>query len=52
MWSAEGKKRLEKRKNTECQQCGDTFTPDRSDAKYCSAACKQRAYRQRKKAKS
>jgi hypothetical protein len=42
----------EKRAGTECQECGDTFTPDRSDAKYCSAACKQRAYRKRKKAET
>jgi hypothetical protein len=27
--------------------CGRTFTPRRSDAVYCSAACRQRAYRQR-----
>jgi hypothetical protein len=40
------------RANTECQECSDIFTPDRSDAKYCSAACKQRAYRKRKKAET
>ncbi len=32
----------------ECQQCGDKFTPPRSDAKFCSPACKQLAYRERK----
>jgi hypothetical protein len=42
----------EKRAGTECQECGDTSTPDRSDAKYCSAACKQRAYRKRKKSEA
>jgi hypothetical protein len=26
-------------------QCGELFMPKRSDAIYCSAACKQRAYR-------
>jgi hypothetical protein len=26
--------------------CGKTFTPKRSDAVYCSNACRQRAYRQ------
>jgi hypothetical protein len=32
---------------TSCAGCGETFTPKRSDARYCSAACKQRAYRRR-----
>jgi len=27
--------------------CGKQFKPKRSDTIYCSAACKQRAYRQR-----
>ena len=27
-----------------CATCGDEFEPKRSDAKYCSAACRQRAY--------
>jgi len=30
-----------------CQQCSDAFTPARADAAYCSAACRQKAYRQR-----
>jgi hypothetical protein len=30
-----------------CQVCGRTFTPARSDAVYCSSACRQKAYRQR-----
>jgi hypothetical protein len=30
-----------------CVTCGDTFKPRRGDAKTCSAACRQRAYRQR-----
>lgn len=29
-----------------CKVCGNTFTPKRSDALYCSNACRQRAYRQ------
>ena len=29
-----------------CKECGNTFTPKRSDALYCSNACRQRAYRQ------
>jgi hypothetical protein len=27
--------------------CGAAFTPKRNDAKFCSVACKQRAYRER-----
>jgi len=27
-----------------CVSCGEKFEPKRSDAKYCSAACRQRAY--------
>lgn len=29
-----------------CKGCGKIFTPRRSDAVYCSNACRQRAYRQ------
>jgi hypothetical protein len=32
---------------TSCAGCGETFTPKRADARYCAAACKQRAYRKR-----
>jgi hypothetical protein len=39
--------RRRKSKPTTCAGCGETFVPKRSDAKFCSAACKQRAYRQR-----
>jgi hypothetical protein len=28
-----------------CSTCGEQFTPKRTDALYCSAACKQKAYR-------
>ncbi len=38
--------RLERRKDLVCAECGKTFTPKRSDAKYCSNACRQKAYRQ------
>jgi hypothetical protein len=31
----------------DCASCGKVFTPKRSEAKFCSAGCKQRAYRQR-----
>jgi hypothetical protein len=30
-----------------CQVCGRIFQPPRSDAKYCSSACRQKAYRTR-----
>jgi hypothetical protein len=30
--------------------CGRTFAPTRSDAKYCSGACRQWGYRRRKSA--
>ena len=33
-----------------CEVCGETFTPSRSDAKTCSDACRQKAYRQRARA--
>jgi hypothetical protein len=33
-----------------CDVCGETFTPRRADARYCSPACRQRAYRKRRKA--
>ena len=33
-----------------CVICGEAFTPKRTDSEYCSAACKQAAYRQRLKA--
>ena len=30
-----------------CGCCGDTFMPKRSDSKYCSSKCRQKAYRGR-----
>ena len=30
-----------------CDVCGKTYTPQRSDSKYCSAACRQKALRLR-----
>jgi hypothetical protein len=30
-----------------CRTCGQTFSPKRIDALFCSAACRQRAYRRR-----
>ena len=46
------RKQLRQRRLTEplrtqvCKMCGKVFTPKRSDALYCSNACRQRAYRQ------
>ena len=31
----------------QCLGCGVAFTPKRNDAKFCSVACRQRAYRER-----
>jgi hypothetical protein len=31
----------------QCPGCGTAFTPKRNGAKFCSAACKRRAYRER-----
>jgi hypothetical protein len=42
--------RLADRQDMLCEVCGQPFTPARSDAKTCSAACKQKAYRQRQAA--
>jgi hypothetical protein len=29
-----------------CEQCGESFTPSRSDARYCSGRCRVAAHRQ------
>jgi hypothetical protein len=41
-------KRAEERKKV-CEICGEEFTATRRDTKTCSAGCKQKAYRRRKK---
>lgn len=33
-----------------CDGCREAFTPTRADARYCSPACRQRAYRDRREA--
>ena len=38
-------RRKQERKDRICQTCGTTFTPKRSDAKFCCNACRQKAYR-------
>ena len=30
-----------------CAQCGRSYRPQRSDSKFCGAACRQRAHRER-----
>ena len=46
---AEAKAKRE-RKPRKCECCPATFTPSRADSRYCSAACRQRAYRERRAA--
>jgi hypothetical protein len=41
------RKRTDTRGTRECQECGETFEPARTNSRFCSAACKQRAYRKR-----
>ncbi len=41
-------KKAERRKKV-CEVCGEEFTATRQDAKTCSAGCKQKAYRRRKR---
>ena len=42
--------RRRRRANRTCRVCGSTFTPKRSDGRYCSPSCRQRGYRERKAA--
>jgi hypothetical protein len=41
------RRRRQPRMRTRCAVCGTSFTPKRTDARYCGSACRQRAYRQR-----
>jgi hypothetical protein len=46
--AAQGReRRREARDSQTCEGCAKTFNPTRMDARFCSVACKQRAYRQR-----
>lgn len=40
-------RRRRRRANRRCAGCAAIFTPSRADGRYCSPACRQRAYRQR-----
>jgi hypothetical protein len=31
-----------------CEECGVSYVPTRNDSRYCSNACRQRAYRRRR----
>jgi hypothetical protein len=44
----EKERRRVKREDRRCEVCNETFTPKRADARYCSNACRQDAYRKRK----
>ena len=39
-----GRERKEAREDKPCEECGNPFTPKRSDARYCSRICGKRAY--------
>jgi hypothetical protein len=45
--AAARQQRAEDRGTRTCAGCATVFTPTRTDARFCSASCKQRAYRQR-----
>jgi hypothetical protein len=38
------------RNEARCGGCGQAFAPTRSGARYCSSSCRQKAYRERKRA--
>ena len=40
--------RAQARADRTCQTCGAVFTPARADGRFCSGACRQAAYRQRR----
>jgi hypothetical protein len=44
--TARARRRAQKRRKT-CAMCGRSFTGTRADARTCSAACRQKAYRRR-----
>jgi predicted nucleic acid-binding Zn ribbon protein len=44
------RKPLDRSARHTCASCGRPFVGIRADARYCSNACKQRAYRQRREA--
>jgi len=45
--SARNQRRRVARTERRCEECESVFTPPRADTKYCSSACRQKAYRSR-----
>ena len=45
LWRQKQRKLHPRHKQRTCVRCGTEFTATRVDAKYCSAACRQRAHR-------
>jgi hypothetical protein len=43
-----GERKPRQKKERSCEYCGWPFETTRTDAIYCSAACKQATYRKRK----
>jgi hypothetical protein len=41
--------RADARADLRCEVCGEAIKADRSDARYCKSACRQKAYRDRKR---
>ncbi len=50
LWRWQKRKRRPHRTPIDCAVCGREFTPRRSTRRTCSAACRQRAYRERRRA--
>ena len=53
-WTLRNKKTAKKRleivnPSVACEVCSTEFTPSRTDSRYCSSKCRQKAYRQRSK---
>jgi hypothetical protein len=46
-WQAANQHRRASHTDRTCDQCGTTYTPTRSDAHYCTPACRQAAHRAR-----
>jgi hypothetical protein len=45
--TAARERRADARGTRQCETCGETFEPTRTNARFCSSPCRQRAYRQR-----
>jgi hypothetical protein len=48
-YNTERNERAARTREKTCEACGEAFTATRRDAKTCSPACKQKAYRLRRK---